>query len=118
MTKKNKKPELVNLSLKDLDDIKSRVSETHLGNDDKKIILSILTTYQWLHAQLQTAKFSLHRLKKMFGFTTEKRSAAKKIIHKTCSILILSKMEASYCLIPHKIARSLHEKSSKAHLGS
>lgn len=78
MTKKNKKPELVNVSLKELDDIKSRVSETHLGNDDKKIILSILTTYQWLHAQLQTAKFSLHRLKKMFGFTTEKRSAAKK----------------------------------------
>jgi IS30 family transposase len=45
---------------------------------DKKIILSIMTTYQWLYNQLQTAKFSMHRLKKMFGFKTERMSSIKK----------------------------------------
>jgi hypothetical protein len=77
MSKINTKPKIINLSSNDLDGVKTRVSAAALAEHDKKIILSILTTYQWLYGQLQTAKFSLHRLKKIFGFSTEKRSFLK-----------------------------------------
>ena len=37
--------------------------------------MTILTTYQWLYNQLQTAKFSIKRLKNLFGIKTEKNPA-------------------------------------------
>lgn len=70
---KNNKPQIIHLEARELDEIKSRLLAVELAENDKKIILSILTTYQWLYQQLQTAKFTLHRLKKMFGFKTERR---------------------------------------------
>ena len=70
---KNNKPQIIHLEARELDEIKSRLLSVELAENDKKIILSILTTYQWLYQQLQTAKFTLHRLKKMFGFKTERR---------------------------------------------
>lgn len=75
--KKNNKPEIIHLKPRELDGIKSRLSSGEIAEDDKKIILSILTTYQWLYHQLQTAKFTLHRLKKMFGFKTERHTWSK-----------------------------------------
>jgi hypothetical protein len=75
--KNNNKPEIIHLEPSELEGIKSRISSVQLDENDKKIILSILTTYQWLYHQLQTAKFTLHRLKKMFGFKTEKRPWVK-----------------------------------------
>jgi hypothetical protein len=46
-----------------------------MGEEDKKIIFFVLSAYQWLHNQLGTAKVSIRRLKNIFGFSTEKRSA-------------------------------------------
>ena len=78
MTRK-KTPEIINLSTTELDELKSRVAVgSPLLDGDARIILSVLSTYQWLHRQLQSTKFTIHRLKKLFGFRTEKRSSLKK----------------------------------------
>ena len=76
---RKKTPEIINLSTTEFDELKSRVSAgSPLLDGDAKIILSVLSTYQWLHRQLQSTKFTIHRLKKLFGFSTEKRSSLKK----------------------------------------
>jgi hypothetical protein len=76
--KKKQKVDIINLSSNDLSEVESRLTSGLLTESDKKIILSIMATYQWLYNQLQTAKFSMHRLKKMFGFKTERMSSTKK----------------------------------------
>ena len=70
--KRRKKPEILDLSIETLDAIKSRVTSNSLLEEDKKILLAIVVTYVWLLRQLQSTKFTIHRLKKMFGFSTEK----------------------------------------------
>jgi hypothetical protein len=77
MLKKTSKPEIIKLTSNDVDGLKVRLSVGQLDENDKKIMLAILTTYQWLSNQLQTAKFSIHRLRKIFGFKTEKHRFAK-----------------------------------------
>jgi hypothetical protein len=66
-------PEIINLSESELEAIKSRVALSSALEDDKKIILSILSTHQWLYRQLRSTKLTINRLKNLFGFTTEKR---------------------------------------------
>lgn len=75
---KKKTPEIINLSTASLDELKSRVTAgSPLLAEDTRIILSVLSTYQWLQRQLQSTKFTIHRLKKLFGFSTEKRASLK-----------------------------------------
>lgn len=77
---KKKTPEIINLSETALDELKSRLAQrTPLLDGDVKIMLSILSTYQWLYRQLQSTKLSIYRLKKLFGFSTEKRAKWKKV---------------------------------------
>ena len=77
--KRKKTPEILNLHSTELDALKARVAAgSPLLDGDAKILISVLSTYQWLHRQLQSTKFTIHRLKKMFGFSTEKRSWLKK----------------------------------------
>lgn len=70
--KKKKSPEIIDLPAETLENIKSRIGSGILLEEDKKIVLAILGTYSWLLCQLQSTKFTIHRLKKMFGFSTEK----------------------------------------------
>lgn len=77
MSKQKTTPELINLSSDNLEEIKTRLMANVLNDADKKIILGILSTYQWLYQKLQMAKFSLHKLKAVFGFTTEKKRNLK-----------------------------------------
>lgn len=77
MSKKKNKPEIIKLSTENLDDIQGRLAKSSLDAEDKKIIATILTTYQWLSKQLQTARFSIRKLKSIFGFKTEKKSNLK-----------------------------------------
>lgn len=72
--RKKKSPEIIDLPVEALEGIKSRIGSGTLLEEDKKIVLAILSTYSWLLHQLQSSKFTLNRLKKMFGFHTEKRS--------------------------------------------
>ena len=67
------KPELMDLPEKKLDQIKDRLSlGAPLPEEDIKIMLNIITAYSWLQRQLQSTKLTIYRLKKMFGFSTEK----------------------------------------------
>jgi hypothetical protein len=71
-------PELIDLPEDSLEGIKSRITTGTLLEEDKKIIVVILTTYVWLLRQLQFTKISIIRLKNLFGFNTEKRKNKKK----------------------------------------
>lgn len=79
MSKKNNKPEIIQLSSKNIDEIQSRLTESSLNDADKEIISTILTTYQWLCRQLLMARFSMHKLKTIFGLKTEKKVHLKKL---------------------------------------
>jgi len=71
-------PEIINLPESTVEAIKLRLTEgSALLEEDKKIVLSILSTYMWLSRQLQTTKLSIQRLRSLFGFSTEKRSRLK-----------------------------------------
>lgn len=76
--KRNKPPEIITLPAGKLDEIKTRLTESAILEEDKKIILSILTVYAWLYRQLQSKKLSILRLKSLFGFSTEKKNQLKK----------------------------------------
>jgi hypothetical protein len=75
---RKKKPEIINLPEGKLDEIKSRFEAGSILEEDKKIILLILSTYSWHYRQLQAKKLGIHRLRNLFGFSTEKRSRGKK----------------------------------------
>lgn len=76
--KKKKSPEMINLPAEKLDEIKNRFESGAILEEDKKIILLILSTYSWLYRQLQAKKLGMQRLRNLFGFTTEKRIKSKK----------------------------------------
>lgn len=76
--KRKKSPEIINLPAGKLDEIKTRFAAGSILEEDKKIILLILSTYAWLHRQLQAKKIGIQRLRSLFGFSTEKRSVLKK----------------------------------------
>lgn len=97
---RKKTPEIINLSTIELDALKSRVAAgSPLLDGDAKILLSVLSTYQWLYRQLQSTKFTIHRLKKIFGFSTEKRSSLKK---KTLPDDLLGQAETNSDIPPNR----------------
>lgn len=78
MARKHNTPEVINITQSELELLQSRLASSSLLETDKKIIMSIVTTYSWLIQKLGSAKLTIHRLKAALGFTTEKRSWAKK----------------------------------------
>jgi len=71
-------PKIINLPEGKLDEIKSRLESGSILEEDKKIILLILSTYTWVYRQLQAKKLGIQRLRNLFGFSTEKRPGIKK----------------------------------------
>ena len=76
--KQRKSPEIINLPEEKLNEIKTRLESGSILEEDKKALLLILSTYAWLHRQLQAKKIGIQRLRSLFGFSTEKRSGLKK----------------------------------------
>ena len=76
--KQRKSPEIIDLPEGKLDEIKTRLESGSILEEDKKIILLILSTYSWLYRQLQAKKLGIQRLRNLFGFSTEKRPRLKK----------------------------------------
>lgn len=66
--------EIIELSSTDLEGIKLRLASNQLLEEDKSALLAIVSAYVWIQVKLQSAKISIHRLRKMFGFKTEKRN--------------------------------------------
>ena len=71
-------PDIISLPEGKLDEIKTRLEAGSILEEDKKIILLILSTYSWLHRQLQAKKLGIQRLRNLFGFSTEKHIGSKK----------------------------------------
>jgi hypothetical protein len=71
---RRKAPEIIDVPSEALEGIKSRIGTSGFAEEEQKIILSIIGTYSWLMSQLQSTKLTIHRLKKMFGFSTEKHN--------------------------------------------
>ena len=67
-------PEQVILTPEDAEALKARI-QTHsvLSTEDIKIVTGLITFSLWLQQQLSLAKLSIRRLKKIFGFSTEKK---------------------------------------------
>jgi len=76
--RRRKAPEIINLSEHELEGIKNRLESNTTEEQDKKIILLILSAYLWLQRQLRNKKLGIQRLRNLFGFKTEKRSKLKK----------------------------------------
>ena len=72
MARKNT-PEMMDISMQQLSDINARISSSSLLEEDKRVIVLVLSAYAWIQTQLQRHKLSIKRLKNMFGFTSEKR---------------------------------------------
>ena len=54
-----------------MDDIKVRLKDRALTDSDIKVVGVILVTYQAIQEQLEHAKLTMRRLKRMLGFKTE-----------------------------------------------
>ena len=78
--KRRKSPEIINLPEAKLNEIKTRLESGSILEEDKKVILLILSTYAWLYRQLQTKKLGIQRLRNLFGFSTEKQSSCLRLI--------------------------------------
>ncbi len=69
-----KTPQMIDVSSEQLDRINARISaSTTLLEEDKRIVLAILSAYTWIQCQLERHKLSIKRLKNLFGFSTERR---------------------------------------------
>ena len=68
-----KKPERIVLHAGEINSLKERLSVSNLEDPDKHLLTGILQFYVWLQWALQETKLSVHRLRALFGFKTEKR---------------------------------------------
>lgn len=76
--KQKQSPEIIEVSVTRLEGIKSRLSSGCLLEEDKPVLLAIVSAYVWLQEQLESAKLTINRLKKIFGFSTEKQKKGGK----------------------------------------
>jgi hypothetical protein len=74
MTKQSK-PEIVSLTIEEAEAFKQRIANSALMEKDQQIILALLSFNFWLQAQLERAKLTILRLKKIFGLSTEKKKS-------------------------------------------
>lgn len=70
--KKDGEPEVIKVSDDDLSRVRVEISQSNLSENTKKIILGILDAYYWLFRMYQAKKLSLKKLRRLFGFKTEK----------------------------------------------
>jgi len=69
-----KNSERIVLNEEEVGSLLERVSASQLEDSDKEIITGIIQIYQKVQFVLQEARISVGRLRKVFGFSTEKRS--------------------------------------------
>lgn len=70
-------PKQVTLTLEEAEALKARLqTSASLSSEDIKIVTGLITFSLWLQQQLSLAKLSIRRLKKIFGFSTEKKKPA------------------------------------------
>jgi hypothetical protein len=70
----SQQPELMTLTAEEAEALKSRIAAGTLLDNDKKIMLGLISFTLWLQKQLSLAKLSIERLKSLFGISTEKKT--------------------------------------------
>ena len=73
MAKKDN-PEQVKLSQEEVENIQKCIKESNLPDNVKDIVLGLIDLNIWLHEQIATAKLTIKKLKKFFGFKNESRN--------------------------------------------
>lgn len=71
--KKDKDPTVIKVSDEELNDLKKNLESNNLNESQKKIILAVLEAYYWLAKMYEAKKLSLKKLKRLFGFKSEKQ---------------------------------------------
>jgi hypothetical protein len=90
--KKKNSPEIIDVSVDALEGLKARLASNSLLDEDKSILMAIVSAYAWIQAQLRTTKFTIHRLKKLFGFSSEKRKKSSEKTEGSSLILDLNSL--------------------------
>jgi len=71
------KLDVISLTHEDAEAFKKRIINSSLAEQDQKIIFSLLSFNFWIQNQLERAKLTILRLKKIFGLPTEKKKPKK-----------------------------------------
>jgi len=69
-----KKPDVISLTQDEAEALKKRIVDSALSDQDQKILFALLSFNFWLQNQLERAKLTIVRLKKIFGLPTEKKN--------------------------------------------
>ena len=64
-------PEKITLTSKEAQELKSRIKDKNISDDDVSLLLGVLAFYSWIQDSLATSKLTIKRLKKLFGFKSE-----------------------------------------------
>ena len=72
-TRKNQTPKQVALSTQEVDELKGRIQNKTLTNQDAELLLGLISFNVWVKEQLERSKLSIKRLRKLFGFKNESR---------------------------------------------
>ncbi len=72
--KKKDEPEPITLTGDEAEALKSRILSSNLSESDQTLMAGLISFTLWLQAQLGWAKLSIQRLRRLFGFSTEKKS--------------------------------------------
>lgn len=75
-------PKRVELNLEQFNALLDRVEKNTLTVEDLPLISDIMRSMAWLSQTLEDANITMHRLKKIFGFQTERTSALEGLINK------------------------------------
>lgn len=76
MGKQQESPEKIVLTSEQAAALQTRLAAvTELNASDIKILVGLIDFSLWLQKQLSLASLSIRRLKKLFGFSTEKKTA-------------------------------------------
>ena len=67
------KPKKIDLTIQDAEKLQQRLLNNSLTNEDKEILIGMMSFNFWLHEQLASAKLRIGRLKRLFGFRGEKK---------------------------------------------
>ena len=70
--KREKPIKVIKVSDEELKTIKEELLKTRLSDSHKKIIIAILDAYYWLASLYQAKKLSMNKIRRLFGFKTEK----------------------------------------------
>jgi len=69
------KPQQVTLTSKEAHALRQRVlNGGELSAEQKELLAGLISFNLWLQEQLSNASFKIRQLKKLFGFSTEKKS--------------------------------------------